>query len=145
MHAYTSLAITAAIATGIAFTQAAADTLTVRCTGYEKEVIMLSSGKSVGWSKVNEPFDVTIDTTKGIGWFPGATMRVYAERPAKLDVDPDTYTLTATPDVQTGKVIVEWVVLDRIKASMKHYAQAQGSTTQEIRRGGTCERLVPKF
>ena len=130
----------------LAYSQASADdVIGIRCVGYEVPIVMFPSGKVVGFASKEEPFDIHISPSRGIGWWSGSTFFIDEEHPAKLTMDTAKYTLDATR-ASAGEKSSEWLVLDRIAGTVTHYARiAEGSPSGELKRGGTCSKLEPKF
>jgi hypothetical protein len=131
--------------TTFTFSHASGDDLIgVRCVGYEEPIVMFPSSKILGFARKDEPFDVQISPSRGIGWFEGGLVQIDEEHPATLMMDPATYRLEVTR-ILGGQRTTEWLVLDRIAGTMTLYAQLQGSPTETLKRGGTCSKLEPKF
>lgn len=129
----------------VTFSQAVADDLIViRCVGYQEAIVMFPSGEVVGFAPKDEPFDVYISPSRGIGWWSGSGIRIDEEQPATLAMNPTMYRLDVTRNLGTNETS-EWIILDRIAGTVSQFAQAKGTPTEVLKRGGTCRKIEPKF
>jgi hypothetical protein len=121
------------------------DIIVIRCVGYEQPMVsFFESGKPGSYPPKTEPFDIHISPSRHIGWWSSPLIRIDEDRPAKLSMDIDHYELTATGTL--GEVpMTERVHLDRIGGTMGNYLAIKGDAVKELRRGGTCSKLEPKF
>jgi hypothetical protein len=142
----------------LACSQASADDLIgIRCVGYEVPIPRpLNMARREGEAQLfyapqDTKFDVYISPSRGIGWWESsAAIKTDEEHPAKLvKMDITTYRLEATkvhpvrdqpPDRWT-----EWVVLDRTAGTIDHSGRHEPYQIDQIKRGGKCSKLEPKF
>jgi hypothetical protein len=132
--------------TTLTFSQASANDdgiIIIRCVGYEEPMVsFLESGKPGSYPRNDRPFDVHISPSRGIGWWSSSFIRIDEDRPATLLIDVDHYELTATG---TKPPMTERVWLDRVAGTMRNFFAVEGTPTVELRRGGMCSKLQPKF
>ena len=141
----------------LACLQASADDLIgIRCVGYEEPVPRLGfTGRREDeverfYTRKDAEFDVFISPSRGTGWWKSsAGMQLDEEHPAKLvKINTTTYWLETTTLVgrdQWQTKWTEWVVLDRIAGTVVHYARIEGRQSEQLKRGGKCGKLEPKF
>jgi hypothetical protein len=139
-----------ALAVALTCSQASADDLIgIRCVGYEEPVprwgftARREDEVERFYTRDDAKFDIYISPSRGTGWWErGALVRVDEEHPAKLvKMDTTTYRLETTGRDQW----TEWVVLDRIAGTVDHYARMEGHQSGQLKRGGKCSKLEPKF
>jgi hypothetical protein len=144
------LVLAPTLAVALTCSQASADDLIgIRCVGYEEPVprwgfTARGEDEVEGfYTRDDAKFDVYISPARGIGWWErGALVPVDEEHPAKLvKMDTTMYRLETTERDQW----TEGVVLDRIAGTVDHYARMEGHQSEQLKRGGKCSKLEPKF
>lgn len=122
--------------------RASEDMIGIRCVGYEAA---LPHGACCGFYAPNDAaFDIYISPSRSAGWWDGAVTRIDREHPAKLEMNPAEYRLDATLGAN-GDRWSEWIVINRIVGTVSHYAQRQGSQAEQLKRGGMCSKMEPRF
>lgn len=141
-----AVALLGGSATAVPSRASADDLMIIRCVGYETPIVV--SGKMVGYAKNDQSFDIFLSPSRGIGWWSGL-FNIDEDHPAKLTIDPATYQLEAE-EIFEGHKWIELIVIDRISSSMAQFSRLEGTPSVvppsgELKRGGNCANLKPKF
>jgi hypothetical protein len=144
-----------ALAVALTCSQASADDLIgIRCVGYEEPIprpaftSRRENEVERFYTRDDAKFDVFISPSRGIGWWESsAAIKTDEEHPAKLvKMHTTSYWLEITTDKIDGRrKWTEWLVLDRIEGTVVHYARIEGHQSEQLKRGGKCSKLEPKF